>query len=365
MSEGSCWRLSVWHLTPESSEELLENLHPACAADFKQHGPVGQIRGGYSQPYAFLSWGRRWGCPWGSAQGCRWALCESIVRAGGAAWAEQAHWEGSLGAGLQQLRAPARQPGHKATPAWHCCSHVCSRPGLWAQGPLDHALLHVQTCPGSAKGRQPRLPPAPPLQWSFPASLGSWVLWDTRTGKQPWVAVFRHTTAPSETPPERTALCTITRLLSKAAYYKYHYNNTNQQHNLITPWCTFNQDYLILHLCARFPLLSCKRLIDIYFYAVLQQIGWLCFAFLYHVPPLQVLQMWSDNSCTSAASFGHKQEKTEVWKDAHTMAKCQSSVAKSGGKGMLSVCQQYSQWCSWLDCCTRWNIVLGTSVHEV
>lgn len=59
---------------------------------------------------------------------------------------------GTPGAGLHQLRAPASQPGHNATPTWHCCSHVCSKPGLWGQGLLDHALLHVQTCPESAKG---------------------------------------------------------------------------------------------------------------------------------------------------------------------------------------------------------------------
>lgn len=88
---------------------------------------------------------------------------------------------------------------------------------------------------------------------------------------------------------ERTTVSTNTRLWSKAAYCKYHYNNTNQQHNLITPWCTFNQDYLILHLCASFPLLSRTGLFHIYFCAVLQCIAWLCFTFLYHVPPLQVL----------------------------------------------------------------------------
>lgn len=189
-------------------------------------------------------------------------------------------------------------------------------------------------------------------------------------GHQNWEAtlscpVHTHHSTRRNT-PERTALCTNTRLQSKAAYSKYHYNNTNQQHNLITPWCTFNQDYLILHLCASFPLLSRTRLLHIYFYAVLQCTAWLGFTFLYQVPPLQVLQLWRDNGCTSTASFGHKQtEKTEGWKDACMITKCQLSAAKSEGEGMLSVCQQRSQWSSWLDCDTWWNTVEGNSVQEV
>lgn len=195
-----------------------------------------------------------------------------------------------------------RIPGSRATLAESPC------PSAWAQSHPNVALLFTclqQTwtmesgtfgsCPAPCAD-EPGVSKGPTASSATSSSSAvelpslTWVLWDTRTVQQPWAALFTHSTAPTETPPENTALCRNTSLLSKAAYYKCHYNNTNQQHNLITPWCTFNQDYLILHLCASFPLLSRTRLFHIYFYAVLQWIAWLCSTFLYHVPLVQVLQ---------------------------------------------------------------------------
>lgn len=45
---------------------------------------------------------------------------------------------------------------------------------------------------------------------------------------------------------------------------------TDQQHDPITLWCTFNQDYLMLSLCVSLPVLSRTMLFHTYFCAALQ-----------------------------------------------------------------------------------------------
>lgn len=72
---------------------------------------------------------------------------------------------------------------------------------------------------------------------------------------------------------------------------------TDQWHNLITLWCTFNQDYLKLCLHVSFPVLSHTMLFHTYFCAALQHRSGM---FYVHFIVCRLYRRWSCKVITAA-----------------------------------------------------------------